>query len=604
MSHLEEYLRYYNSVKMPGYAVLVTGDWGCGKTYQVKKCIPDNECFYVSLFGVQTVEQLHSEVFAAANPTMAKVESVLNSGTKPVSEMGGAWSLVGAVPGVFGAIFKKQLESDKTLIFDDLERCGIKCQKDVLGAINTYVEHLGFRVIIIAHDEEIENRFKKTKEKIVGQSIRAIPQVEQALDHFISEIECSLAKKFVDGQKGLVRDNFLRSGVKSLRILRQITESLTRLYSALDEKYLEHSEAMEGVSSLLIALQLEVLSGNLSREDLSNRIGVRHNLLLSSYGTEDPPSEQPPLIKADEKYPTVDLESNLLSDEVLCAMLFDGRYPEKEIQECLDNSSFFLVPEQSPPWKVVIQFDELDDEVVDEALDRMNEQFQNRSVTNSGEMLHIFCLRMMMAENKIIDNELAHVVAENKAYIDDILEDGSLPPAGVDYGWTQEFEHGHESLAYWVSDTRKQDFKEIWDYLITAREKALRRTFPKILETLKDKMRENSRGFFEDVSTTNNGPNPYARVPLLHEISVGEFVDHWLSCPRENWRDIEYALNNRYRGTALNNELEPEREWALALLSELERQASKESGFCTLRIMRMRPKALLEVRRSLETVSE
>ena len=36
-SHLIQYLDYYIKLENPGYAVMVTGDWGVGKTYQVKK---------------------------------------------------------------------------------------------------------------------------------------------------------------------------------------------------------------------------------------------------------------------------------------------------------------------------------------------------------------------------------------------------------------------------------------------------------------------------------------------------------------------------------------------------------------------------------------
>ena len=77
MSHLQEYMNYYTTLTAPGYAVLVTGDWGTGKTHQVKSCIREEDRLYVSIFGVQTVEQLHSEVFAASAPTLAKAEKLL-----------------------------------------------------------------------------------------------------------------------------------------------------------------------------------------------------------------------------------------------------------------------------------------------------------------------------------------------------------------------------------------------------------------------------------------------------------------------------------------------------------------------------------------------
>ena len=71
-THLESYLEYYLSLESPGFAVLVKGPWGTGKTFQVKKFIPEAKRYYVSLFGVDSIEQLHKEVYAAAFPMQEK----------------------------------------------------------------------------------------------------------------------------------------------------------------------------------------------------------------------------------------------------------------------------------------------------------------------------------------------------------------------------------------------------------------------------------------------------------------------------------------------------------------------------------------------------
>lgn len=39
MTPLESYLAYYEARHKPGYAVLVTGAWGVGKTFQVQKAL-------------------------------------------------------------------------------------------------------------------------------------------------------------------------------------------------------------------------------------------------------------------------------------------------------------------------------------------------------------------------------------------------------------------------------------------------------------------------------------------------------------------------------------------------------------------------------------
>ncbi|MEJ6402410.1 hypothetical protein [Yoonia sp. 2307UL14-13] len=592
MSHLSDYLAYYVTLEAPGYAVLVSGAWGIGKTYQVKACIPQDERLYVSLFGVQSIEQLHAEVFAASDPTFSKVKQIVQRGSENVADMGGVWALAGAIPGVFNAAFRQRVEPTKTLIFDDLERSELKI-KDILGAINSYVEHLGFRVIVIAHDQKLTKKLNPIKEKIFGQSIRVKAQVSEAMSHFVQSIDDDKALKFVDTARSNILDTFFHSNEQSLRVLRYAVQDLVRLHSALTDNHIKNEAAMEELVKTFVAFQIEVRSGNLDRDHLQNRRGTESRYWIRASSNKT--LEKPPLLIANEKYPTVDLESTILSDNVLSDMLIEGLFLDTEIQQALDNSAYFIVPEDVPPWKTVTHFDQLDDAVVDLAVERMNAQFDGREVTDSGEMLHIFSLRLMMAENGIIGGSLDEVTDENMRYVDDLLAAGNLPPREPDWRWYSDFQHSHDGLGYWGAQTNADHFNKIWKHLLDAREEAFQRTVPDILESLLDDLSKNSNDFFEKVSPTNSGSNPYAYIPLLHHCSASRFVDVWLASSKQNWRYVNYALENRYESGQLERDLSAEKEWALSILDELNRRADAEEGFKALRIRRVRPKVLMEL---------
>ena len=290
-----------------------------------------------------------------------------------------------------------------------------------------------------------------------------------------------------------------------------------------------------------------------------------------------------------------------MNDDVLVSMLIEGRYPKAQIQKSIDNSPRFLVPGDVPPWKMVIHFDELDDETVEEARKDMEQQFENRTVTDSGEMLHIFCLRMMMADHGIIDQSVKDIVKDSKTYIDDLLSSKTLPPRGSDWRWFDEFDRSYDGFGYWVSEANEGFFKEIWDHLIGSREDALRQTFPEVRKDMLRMVNEDSKAFFEAVSPTNNGHNPYAMVPLLHEIPTSDFVDAWLGGKHENWRNVNYALENRYSHGQLERDLKAEKTWALEILKELGTRSDNENGFRALRIKRTRPKVLVELAQSMES---
>ncbi len=596
MTHLEDYLQYYSSVDAPGFAVLVTGAWGTGKTFQVLSCLQKDDRIYVSLYGLKSTEQVHAEIFAAAHPSTASKRGFFDKFRgKDVGALGFSVPL-GFVPEIANAFLRNEVEAKRTLIFDDHERSNLPLN-EVLGVINSYVEHKNFRVIVIAHDNEqlLGQEFKEVKEKTFGQTLLVEPQVDSALQRFLSEVKQQDPRNFAEKHKEHIERVFKLSGVKSLRVLRHSVSDLTRLHKALSSTHLANSEAMEELVQLFAALSIEARSGRLSEADLCNRRGARMGYLMRAQGKGKAEVEKPPFVAADERYATIELESGMLNDQVLVSTLMHGRFSSSEIQSSVNNSHYFLVPEDVPPWKVVIHFDELPDEDVETARKRMEQQFEGREVTDSGEMLYIFCLRMLMAEQGILDQSVEEVVKQSKEYIDDLLESEKLPPRGTDWRWFDAFDHSYDGFAYWVSDANARHFKEMWDHLIAAREEALRQTFPQVRADLLAMVKNDPKAFFEAVSPTNNGHNPYASIPLLNDIPVAEFVDAWLEAPQDNWRLIDHSLQNRFSHGQIDRDLKDEKDWGLKVLKELEARAQKEGGFRALRIRRLRPKVLLEI---------
>lgn len=593
-SHLEEFLVHYLQLKDPGYAVLVTGAWGSGKTFQVRKCVPKEHRYYVSLYGVQTVEQLHAEVFATASPKLAVAAEAAEKVGDVAASAGGVIGLASATPSVFNAIFRRDVKPDRTLIFDDLERSELRL-KDVLGAINSYVEQKGFRVIVIAHDEKMAKKFRELKEKTFGQTIRIEPQVEDALKSFLVKIRNARAMEFITSHQSAILGIFKSSGVGSLRILRHVTEDLERLVKTLSDKHLGHAQAMGELVPLFAALNIDTRASRIVGADLGNRRDVRSRYQMSLRQNRDDPPEMPGLLAADDRYPTVDIQSNLLSDDVLYSMFVEGRYPADEIRHSLNNSGYFLEAKAAAPWKVLIQFDQLDDSIVSGALEGMEQQIKQRSATESGEILHIFALKLMMVENDIQSETMDDVVAEAISYIDDLRTAGSLPPRSTDWRWSEPFRQSFDGYGYWVTEATKLYFRKIHDHLISAREKVFEDQFPKIVAELLEMVRSDSIQFFEQVSPTNNGENPYELIPLLHHIPAQEFVDAWLDSPYDNWRNISHAIDNRYSPGRLRSELAVEKTWALKVHDLIHQRANEASGWRALRIERVIPNVLLEL---------
>ncbi len=594
VSHLEEYLTYYSRLEKPGYAVLVTGAWGTGKTFQVLKHLKEDQRYYISLFGVQSVDHLHSEVLAIAAPWLTKGRDFAADAGQRIKNLGGFASIFGIVPDVAIAVMRRELKPDRILVFDDLERSELSL-KDLLGAINFYIEQRGFRVVVIAHDEQLADSFIKMKEKTFGQTIRVEPHIDDAFESFVSPDLASSARGFLLLYRPEIIETFKQSEVMSLRILRHVIEDLVRLSECLNAEHLCNSNAMSELVRFYSALNIEVREGRLNADTLRDRNGVAtHHMVraLSRGGGEGDEVSEPPLLAANNRYPSVDLEGRILSDDVLIATLIEGRYPPEKIQECLNNSVHFLKPAEAPPWRVVINFDELDDDTVESGKARMRRQFEDRAVTDPGEMLHVFSLMMLMAENSEFSESLSEVTAQCKTYIDDLLASNSLPARHTDYRWYREYDDAHNGYAYWVTDTTRSHHEDVRSHLFKAQQLAFDRTVPDILTQLIELIKTDTQRFLELVSYTSSGDNKYAGLPVFHLMSAKVFVDAWLNSPRDSWRKVKYALDNRYSEGQMRAELEPERGWAVNVFVELERRARETKGLTSLRIRRIIPKAL------------
>jgi KAP family P-loop domain len=590
-THLEDYLSYYQKLENPGYAVLVTGEWGTGKTFQVLKYLSEDQRYYVSLFGTRSSDEVHALVLAETAPIRAMLRQTTDGIGKTAKDMGGIFALGGLLPGVANAVLRQDIKPDRTLVLDDLERSCLKL-KEVFGVINAYVEQHGFRVIVIAHDKKLAKKFNHMKEKLIGQTIRVEPQVSEAFDKFASDIKPKKLNEFITGKKDAIIHIFDQSKAKSLRVLRHVIEDLGRLHGTLTTKHLANKDALMELVNLFCAINIEFRMGHLQENDLQNRGATILEFEFSSHGANKTPRKEPGIVTVNKKYLTIDLENNLLNDDVVVQTLVEGRYLKEVIRESLDNNPYFFKPKKEPPWKIVISFDKLEDEIVTAAAKRMEKQFKNREVIDSGEMLHIFSLRMMMCEHGIIDGNINEVFESCKKYIDDLLKNNTLPSRGTDWDWYNSFQRGHAGQSYWTTEATKKPFKEISKHLLMAREKALENKFPALTEKLLDYVKTDGEKFLEMVCFTNNGENPYAQIPILAHINPKVFVDVWLGSPHANWRYVSWALKGRYENGRIKKELETEEDWAIEVYKNLQEEAAKASGFLALRIHRTIPSEL------------
>ncbi|EMN1409864.1 hypothetical protein ROS59_001868 [Enterobacter cloacae] len=593
---LQEYITYYVSQIEPKYAVLITGDWGIGKTFQVINALPKDQTCYISLFGLNSTSEIYANVFAAMYPRRNLIKRTAGVVKESTSEINGITFGAGAIiNSLADAFIKEEVDHSKIIVFDDLERCSIQL-KDILGAINKYIEHHKCRVIVIAHDSEVESEFKATKEKIIGHTVKIKPQIDDAAEAFFTE---TFKLKHYKHIKQFIINAFKSSNCQSLRILRHVIKDCERLVSCMVYSQLNNHDAMKEAFNSFSILNIEYRLGNILPDEIKNLEDEFTAISYAMPGNENGENEdeiqklkEERLTKLFNYYSQEVFSGGIFNSDIMYSMLIDGIYPKSLINERIQESRYFkekITPE-FPAWLKVQSFDYTDDIIVDAAVSEMLRQFEFREVTEIGTMLHMFHLMFLMSSIGVIKESFDEVLEDCKKYLDDLLISNRLQYHDVN----GEYQHIHlnsgaHGHGFWLHIEYKQHIDVIKSYIKTKQKEALRNNYPEFAKEIMNALNNNLDEFKNLLVGDGSTLGKYANIDVLTSIPYEDFVLSWLCRPYSEWDKIRNILLNRYtRGIAINL-LANEKDWLYSVVITLKLEAIKLRGFERLRIERIFP---------------
>ncbi|WP_141228919.1 hypothetical protein [Pseudomonas sp. Irchel s3b2] len=582
-SHLREYLEHYKTLSKPGYGVLVTGDWGSGKTHQVTEILAKDEIYYISLFGAQTTEEIYSAVYAKMHPGMYFTKEIAKSANGAGA---GPINVGGLLSGVANALIREQVNNDKIIVFDDLERSRINTN-DLLGVFNKYIEHHNCRVIVLAHDKKITDTFKGTKEKVFGQTIAITPQTSKAFDSFTSEIKDHSILDLVNKHKSAILETFSQSETYSLRILKHSIDDFARLLGTLSSTHKSNEAAILEITRLFFALSLEVRAGRLDESCLKDRSDkiIRYQMKMAR---KEQPAEIPEIYNSFIRYKNIDIGNRILSDGVLINTLFKGSYSEVEIHASLNESLYFTSPADLPAWLVFMKFDELNDKESNDAAEKLKNQFAAREIVEPGEILHLFSLRFLLSDMELISSDFSQTEADCKQYMEDLLNlDKVKSHTGYQQMWGDNSINSYGGYGYWVEESYKDHFSRVVNHFKDIQTQAVKKRYPEFAKTLLSLVSSDGNQFAEKISHTNSGQNDFAAIDVLASIPPSDFVQEWMGSPATNWRHISRGLEQRYSTGKLSTSLKSEKPWLKEVINLIEREKIKSRGIRQKRIERV-----------------
>ena len=558
-SHIEDFLTYYCNLKIPPeYAILLKGKWGCGKTWFIKKYCQKLEndglnYLYVSLYGITSYTEIENLFFQQLHPVLSskgmaltgKIIKGLIKTTVKIDLYGDGKpdaSINSQIPDLNLPDRFKNADGN-ILIFDDLERCGIKKQ-DILGYINHFVEHQGFKVIIIANEDDItlkdksETLYINIKEKLIGKTFEISSDIDEVLENFLGLIENIDTKKELQVSMSLVKEIYLASNYQNLRHLKQSLWDFERLFSVLPADVIANKDFCNDLLQIFLVFSFEIKSGTILPAELKKFTSGYLDGIFKDKNTEK--SKYKILT---EKYSNITFYDHVF-ELTAWEHFFDKGIIDREIiLESLKKNKHFQ-DENTPNWVKLWHFRDLEDDEFSELYENVSQEIEKKEYNEIGVIKHITGLFLAFSDLGLISETKEVIIEKAKGYIDYMKSNQML--SQLKSNPLPEFEDDTwGGLGFAGKDL--SEFKELNEYIVKKTEKIKTENMPDAGKSLLETMVSDTSKFYRQLVHTNSDDNLYYEIPILKYINPENFVTEFEKLPPENRRTVAYALKGRYK---------------------------------------------------------
>ena len=266
-------IRNYLSMESTG-ALMVSGEWGCGKTYHIEKVVMPAlqqdgwNPVKVSLFGIESVNEMplriadnykRPENNEVDGTKKEKKKSWLSSLGKEkagkalakgaqfaskISWLGNFVDVETLVNNNSGLLYKLIPTEKTVIILDDIERViDIIDVHTLLGAINELVEQRGYKVVVIANNSYMQQKDEAKlvfKEKVIEKTLVYEPDVVSIFKELCGKNCISPFTEFMTAQKAVEvldpsypsykGDKGLQVELHNIRILKFALAHFSKIY--------------------------------------------------------------------------------------------------------------------------------------------------------------------------------------------------------------------------------------------------------------------------------------------------------------------------------------------------------------------------------------
>lgn len=466
---LTTYLNEYLKMEKPQFAVMISGKWGCGKTYYIENQIKEwskkkerdskdsvlLKPIYVSVNGLNNVGSVVRKIKAVLHPILyskgAKVAkkvvlAAMNIAVKNKVDLEGDGtgedlnSLLDT-EGILDIFMSdsNSVKGNRILVLDDIERSKIPLD-ELFGFVNGIVEHSNSKVILIcdevklieiAEKENLSIEYKDFKEKLVGQTFLLEADYAGITSVFID----NSGNKILLDNRNLITELFIASKCENLRLIRHCLIDIKRFFDQLPnsiEKNSNYKDFVTNVVAYLTIASFEDRYGNKAIEHyqsyscpegdktLVSEIGQKYNGILENHGL----------------YNSVyTISIKYLVDFVRTGFLVS---PEYLVSQCRMLHSRNLTN-----WEKLWNCSRLSNAEFETLLESEKKRFYNKALGYSFEVVHLAGILLSLERRGLVKLSRKNVVRIAKSNIKDINE--KYPDNSTRYYLNSQGYEFHES---------------------------------------------------------------------------------------------------------------------------------------------------------------
>lgn len=587
--HIENYLDYYTGLKIaPEFAVLLRGDWGSGKTWFIEyylKRKPDLKHLYVSLNGISSFQEIEDSFFQQLHPVLAskgmKLAGKILKGIVKASikvdldnDDKSDGNLLVQAPDINLPEYLKNLD-DKTLIFDDLERCAISIPV-ILGYINQFVEINGLKVIILGNENEIIRReeededeesqkYRLIKEKIIGKSFNINSVLNQALHSFVEQLTSQNTKKLLKDKLYIITDIFHTAGYNNLRHLRQSILDFERFLGFLPNDIYSKKGLIDHIMELYFTLSIELKKGKIRDEDITR-------LFSSAPSSNVKEENKTPVDQVWFKYYDIFNKSIYPFESHFFEQFFKYGYMDEEgVKKSVLNSYYFM-DENTPSWIKLWHFWELEDNEFKKVLSIVFDRFNNAKIEDKYELLQTSGILLELSKIGLLQANDSQIVEQAKNNLS-LLRDKGMLILYKDEDFPLEHSHG-----LGIRGKKSDNYKEIAYYAKQERLRTTEKNHEQEAKKLLALLAESPEEFEKRVTYSSYPESTFYDIPILKFIPVNEFATKVIQLSNKNIYLLNNILRKRYDFIDSFPNLKEEVDWLHELYKEIDKVKDNHKG--------------------------